>query len=219
MGASRRSRGGKAWCAAGALALLAPAALALTGCEPAGGGLDVSTVSYTTGDLAAARLKQAGYDVAWLDCLGKADAGGGTPASGSPRPVTAVGVDCKGMTADKRAIIVYGRVTGIDGTSCLRGRLTAKVAGKEVFTASVLGDCSGTGTATGRATGTDTAAPGTPTAECTCPPGASPSPTGAPPKKPQKPQKPPHKPPPSPPSPTCTPDPPGGKQQHPPAAK
>ncbi|MFE7122082.1 hypothetical protein ACFU99_42275 [Streptomyces sp. NPDC057654] len=57
--------------------------------------------------------------------------------------MTAVGVDCQGRTKDGKKIIVYGRVTGISGDSCVRGSLTAKVGGKTVFTSTVLGSCAG----------------------------------------------------------------------------
>ncbi|MEV4440913.1 hypothetical protein AB0K09_18225 [Streptomyces sp. NPDC049577] len=133
-----------------AVALVAGAAVpALAGCDPVG-GLDTVAVAVTTQKQAAAVLQRDGVRVAWLSCQGRAERGG-PDEHGSPRPVTAVGVDCEGRTEDGRKIIVFGTVTGISGDACVRGRLTAKVDGRTVFTASVLGDCSraSTGTPTG----------------------------------------------------------------------
>ncbi|MBT2383514.1 hypothetical protein [Streptomyces sp. ISL-11] len=144
MGALRRLRARQVLYAAGVTALLGPAVMMLTGCEPGVGGLDSVIVAVTTDQRATARLQQEGYYVQWLTCIGTAEQGG-TTDKGSPRPVTAVGVDCEGRTGGNQKIIVYGRVTGIHGQSCVRGRLTAKVDGKTAFTASVLGECSGEG--------------------------------------------------------------------------
>ncbi|MEV6674007.1 hypothetical protein [Streptomyces sp. NPDC051162] len=121
---------------------MGPALLALTGCEPTGdGGLDAITVAVATGKRATDELKGEGYYVRWLSCTGKAEDGGVTD-KGSPRPVTAIGVDCEGRTGGGGKIIVFGRVTGMSGDACVRGRLTAKVDGRTVFVVSVLGDCS-----------------------------------------------------------------------------
>ncbi|MFF4530334.1 hypothetical protein ACFY1P_13750 [Streptomyces sp. NPDC001407] len=116
--------------------------MALTGCEPTGaGGLDAITVAVTTGKRATDELKREGYDVRWISCAGKAEDAGVTD-KGSPRPVSAVGVDCEGRTGGGGKIIVFGRITGISGQACVKGRITAKVDGRTVFVVSVLGDCS-----------------------------------------------------------------------------
>ncbi|WKK22014.1 hypothetical protein QZH56_24810 [Streptomyces olivoreticuli] len=143
MGALRRIRGRvrRMLCAAGAAALMGPALLALTGCEPTGDGLDAITVAVTTGKRATDELKHEGYDVRWVSCSGKAEDGGVTD-KGSPRPVPAIGVDCQGRTGGGGKIIVFGRVTGISGDACVKGRVTAKVDGRTVFVVRVLGDCS-----------------------------------------------------------------------------
>ncbi|MCC3766681.1 hypothetical protein, partial [Streptomyces sp. UNOC14_S4] len=149
MGALRRirgrGRGRRVLYAAGVAALVGGSVLALTGCEPTEGGLDTITVSVTTSKRATDRLKDEGVYVRWLTCTGKEE-GGGTDHKGSPRPVTAVGVDCEGRTDGGQKIIVFGRVTAVEGDgACVRGRLTAKVDGETVFAVTVLGDCSGSG--------------------------------------------------------------------------
>ncbi|MEH6376265.1 hypothetical protein V7793_18365 [Streptomyces sp. KLMMK] len=136
-------------CAAGALALTAAAAAGLTGCRQEGpGGLDSVIVAVAADKRATGRLEHDGYPVQWLTCTGKAEDPGVTEKGGA-RPVNAVGVDCDGRTSGGQKIIVYGRVTGLYDDSCVQGKLTAKVDGKTVFTASVLGDCSGSGVTNG----------------------------------------------------------------------
>ncbi|WP_159395346.1 hypothetical protein [Streptomyces albireticuli] len=150
MGALRRLRARQVLYAAGVAALVGPAALSLVGCEPAeAGGLNSVAVAVTTDKRATGRLQHDGYPVQWLSCIGTAEAGGSTD-KGSPRPVSAVGVDCEGRTGGGQKIIVYGRVTGIHGETCVRGRLTGKVDGKTAFTAGVLGECEGSGSGSGR---------------------------------------------------------------------
>ncbi|WKU44771.1 hypothetical protein Q3V23_12170 [Streptomyces sp. VNUA116] len=129
------------------------AAVGLVGCRQEGpGGLDSVIVAVNADKRATARLEHDGYPVQWLTCTGKAEDPGVTE-KGSPRPVTAVGVDCDGRTTGGQKIIVYGRVTGLYDDSCVQGKFTAKVDGKTVFTASVLGDCSGSGVTNGGGSG------------------------------------------------------------------
>ncbi|MEU8545573.1 hypothetical protein AB0C81_00960 [Streptomyces roseoverticillatus] len=136
-------------CAAGAVVLAGTAAVGLAGCRQEGpGGLDSVVVAVNAGKRATARLEHDGYPVQWLTCIGKAEDPGVTE-KGAQRPVTAVGVDCDGRTSGGQKIIVYGRVTGLYDDSCVQGKFTAKVDGKTVFTASVLGDCSGSGVTNG----------------------------------------------------------------------
>ncbi|MFH8979799.1 hypothetical protein [Streptomyces varsoviensis] len=126
-------------------------------------------MSVTTDQLATRALERNNVPVQWLACSGQVE-GTGKKDKGSPPPVTAVGVDCQGQTKDGKKIIVYGRVTGISGDSCVRGNLTAKVGGKTVFTATVLGSCDGDGDSDGESPGpssggghTDAPAPHQPT--------------------------------------------------------
>ncbi|MEU4212310.1 hypothetical protein AB0F13_20315 [Streptomyces sp. NPDC026206] len=133
--------------AAGAAALAGAAVVTLAGCDPAG-GLDPVTVAVTTQRQAGQALDRAGVHVAWLSCKGRAE-NGGADSAGATQPVSAVGVECEGRTDTGKKIIVFGRVTGITGQACVRGLLTAKADGRTVFSLSVLGDCSHTGTGTG----------------------------------------------------------------------
>ncbi|MGK5549878.1 hypothetical protein ACSNOH_34955 [Streptomyces sp. URMC 127] len=136
-------------CAAGAVVCAGTAAVGLVGCRQEGpGGLDSVVVAVNADKRATARLEHDGYPVQWLACTGKAEDPGVTE-KGSPRPVTAVGVDCDGRTSGGQKIIVFGRVTGLYDDSCVQGKFTAKVDGKTVLTASVLGDCSGSGVTNG----------------------------------------------------------------------
>ncbi|WP_052398166.1 hypothetical protein [Streptomyces sp. NRRL F-5123] len=119
MGKARRT-----WAVA---ALLTAAAAAATACEPAD-GLGTSAVSVTTDQLATRALKQKGVDVQWLSC--------------SARSKThSASVDCVGRTDDNRKISVKGDVTEQLDDLCVRGRLTATVGTKQVFSVQGLGNC------------------------------------------------------------------------------
>ncbi|MEV4433328.1 hypothetical protein [Streptomyces sp. NPDC049585] len=169
MGASRRIRGIRVWewgrprlrYGTGAAGLVVAAVVALAGCEPAA-GLDATTVAAVTQRQASLTLGRSGVAVAWLTCRGKAQ-DGGTDMAGSPQPVTIVGIDCEGGTDKGRRIIVFGTVTGVSGTACVRGLLTANVDGRTVFRVSVLGDCTRTGGGGGPSSSVPTApGPGVP---------------------------------------------------------
>ncbi|MGW0883813.1 hypothetical protein [Streptomyces sp. NPDC002671] len=111
---------------------------ALVACDP--GGLSSASAAYTTSTTARAELKRQHVDVSWLNCTGR---GGDPPGrSHSPTRRTVVSVDCQGRTGDGRKITVTGKVTkAVDG-ACVRGDLTARVGGRQVFHVSGLGDCS-----------------------------------------------------------------------------
>ncbi|MBL1080788.1 hypothetical protein JK359_02165 [Streptomyces actinomycinicus] len=136
MGAWRRiRRGPRAVAVAGLVVVATGAAVA---CQP--GGLGSATVAYTTDQTATAALERRHVNVAWLTCTGSygGDARGKAP---SPTETTVVKVDCQGETDDRRKIVVTGRVTkAVDG-ACVRGDLTAKVDGRQVFHVDGLGDC------------------------------------------------------------------------------
>ncbi|MEU5535862.1 hypothetical protein [Streptomyces sp. NPDC020362] len=132
---TRRARGTRVAAGAG----LAVVALgAVVACDP--GGLNSATVAYTTDRTATAELKHHDVNVSWLTCTGSTD--GGSGKTGAPSATkTVVSVDCQGQTTDKRRITVTGRVTrAVDG-ACVRGDLTAKVGGRQVFHVSGLGNC------------------------------------------------------------------------------
>lgn len=113
---------------------------ALVACQP--DDLSTTSVAYTTATTATARLKHQQVDVSWLTCTGDHGKGGGPGAKAPSASETAVvSVDCQGETKDGRKITVTGKVTkAVDG-ACVRGDLTARVGGRQVFHVSGLGDC------------------------------------------------------------------------------
>lgn len=121
----------KTW--AVAALLTAAAAAAATACEPAD-GLGSSAVSVTTDRLATHALKQKGVDVQWLSCSARSR-------------TRSAGVDCVGRTDDNREIAVKGSVTEQLDDLCVRGRLTATVGKRQVFSVEGLGNCDGRHTA------------------------------------------------------------------------
>lgn len=116
---------------------------AVVACQP--GDLSTAGAAYTTDTTATARLEQQHVDVGWLTCTG--DYGdGGKAAGGAPSAseTTVVSVDCRGETKDRRKITVTGKVTKAVVGACVRGDLTAKVGGRQVFHVDGLGDCEAT---------------------------------------------------------------------------
>ncbi|SDK61593.1 hypothetical protein [Streptomyces indicus] len=139
MGALRRSGDRRALAAAGAVAALA---LGLTACQDLSGGLNSVAVSITTDQKGTDALEKKGVDVQWLNCTSSFGEGGGTPnSSKSPTVRSVATVDCEGKTRDGRDITLTGKVTEERGGACVRGDLTAKVEGKTVLRADVLGNC------------------------------------------------------------------------------
>ncbi|MEV6551192.1 hypothetical protein AB0M57_21115 [Streptomyces sp. NPDC051597] len=123
-----------------ALGLVAGAAAGAAACDPVGGMSSV-TVSVTTDKVATSKLEHDGFTVRYLTCTAKVDGGSSTrtPSAASTRTVATV--DCRGRTDDNKKISVTGKVTEEREDRCVRGDLTAKVADRTVFHASVLGDC------------------------------------------------------------------------------
>ncbi|MFJ9421255.1 hypothetical protein [Streptomyces sp. NPDC101249] len=133
----RRPRGRRV---AAAVCLATAAVGAATACDP--GGMSSATVAYTTDQTATARLEHQHVTVRWLTCTG--DYGGKNAPTPSAGESTVVAVDCKGQTKDGKDITVTGRVDrAVDG-ACVRGDLTAKVGGRQVFRVTGLGDCGAT---------------------------------------------------------------------------
>ncbi|EST24435.1 hypothetical protein M878_30955 [Streptomyces roseochromogenus subsp. oscitans DS 12.976] len=129
-------RGARALAVAG---LVVVGAGAVVACQP--GGLGSSTAAYTTQTTSTAALKRQHVDVSWLTCTGDYGSGGKAGGTPSPTETTVVSVNCQGETKDGRKITVSGKVTkAVDG-ACVRGDLTAKVGGRQVFHADGLGDC------------------------------------------------------------------------------
>ena len=127
------------------LAAIGAAAAAVVGvaaCEPSTGGLSSVAVAVTTDKTATITLERIGFKVRWLSCTANID-GGEAPASASASPSKAsvATVDCHGETESGQDITLKGKVTDERSGTCVRGRLVAKVGGKVVFEASVLGNC------------------------------------------------------------------------------
>ncbi|MET9448289.1 hypothetical protein [Streptomyces cinerochromogenes] len=138
MGVSRRIRRGSR--TAAVVGLVAVGAGAVVACQP--GGLGSATVAYTTDRTATTALEHRHVNVAWLSCTGRQGDDGSRSASPSPTQSTLVSVDCQGETDDGRKIVVAGVVTkAVDG-ACVRGDLTARVDGRQVFHVDGLGNCS-----------------------------------------------------------------------------
>ncbi|QTD98460.1 hypothetical protein S1361_13955 [Streptomyces cyanogenus] len=120
--------------------LVAAGAGAVVACQP--GGLGSATVAYTTDRTATAALEHRHVNVDWLSCTGHQGDDGTHGTSPAPSESTVVSVDCQGQTDDGRKIVVTGLVTkAVDG-ACVRGDLTAKVGGRQVFRVAGLGNCS-----------------------------------------------------------------------------
>ncbi|MFJ8308095.1 MULTISPECIES: hypothetical protein [unclassified Streptomyces] len=119
------------------------AALAIGGavaCDPVG-GLNSAAVAITTQQTATTALGHDHVDVKWLTCNANLNGGAGpTPSAGSTTKQVA-DVSCQGETKDGKKITVDGKVTQELQGRCVKGDLTAKVAGRTVFRSSVLGNC------------------------------------------------------------------------------
>ncbi|MBT3151179.1 hypothetical protein HTV45_09810 [Streptomyces sp. CHD11] len=107
----------------------------VTACE--GGGIGSAAVAFTTDEAVTDELNRRKADVRWLSCNASfGDKGGATPAQD-----TVAAVDCQGETQDGKEITVTGRITHAVNGACVRGNITAKVDGKQVFRVDGLGDC------------------------------------------------------------------------------
>ncbi|WP_335936943.1 hypothetical protein [Streptomyces sp. PTD5-9] len=126
-----------------ASALTGAAVAGIVACDPAG-GLNSASIAVTTDRTGTSALRSNGVDVRWLSCSAGVDGvpGGGaanaSPAFSAPRSGH---VDCTGRTADGQDVTISGSVTqALDGR-CVRGDLTARAGGRDVFRTDVLGDC------------------------------------------------------------------------------
>ncbi len=109
----------------------------LTACE--GGGLGSTAVAFTTDEAVTDELNRRKADVRWLTCTASfGERKGPTP---SAKENTVASVDCEGETQDGKEITVTGQVTHAVNGACVRGNITAKVGGKQVFRVDGLGDC------------------------------------------------------------------------------
>ncbi|KES05625.1 hypothetical protein BU52_19070 [Streptomyces toyocaensis] len=156
MGATKRVPRGARWWRRQALAAgFAVAAVAgVTACE--GGGLSSAAVALTTDETVTKELNRQKTEVRWLSCTatfgdkddkggkGGKDGKGDGNGSSSGGEDTVASVDCQGETQDGKEITVTGRVTHAVNGACVRGNITAKVDGKQVFHVDGLGDCDST---------------------------------------------------------------------------
>ncbi|MFF9589409.1 hypothetical protein ACF1FX_09290 [Streptomyces sp. NPDC014646] len=139
----------RAWWCSGIRRFLAASALTgaavagLVACDPAG-GLNSASIAVTTDRTGTSALQRNGVDVRWLSCsagVDRQDGGGavnGSPAASLPRTGH---VECTGRTRSGQDISISGKVTqALDGR-CVRGDLTARADGRDVFRTDVLGDC------------------------------------------------------------------------------
>ncbi|MFC7305612.1 hypothetical protein ACFQVC_15445 [Streptomyces monticola] len=132
-----------------AVALAGAVGVGLVACEP-GDGMSSIAVALTTDQTGTKALERKGFDVQWMSCTatmgegGKVTANSSDGPSKSPSVRSVATVDCEGETKDGRDITLKGKVTEERQGRCVRGDLTAKVDGKVVLEASLLGNCSGT---------------------------------------------------------------------------
>ncbi|MFE9117759.1 hypothetical protein [Streptomyces sp. NPDC007172] len=134
------------------------AALAIggaTACDPIG-GLNSAAVAVTTEQTATAALSHEHVDVKWLTCNAVLNSGPSATPSVAGTTKQVADLDCRGETKDGKPITVKGKVTQEVEGRCVKGDLTAKVSGRTVFRASVLGNC----TAPAPTTGPTAPAPG-----------------------------------------------------------
>ncbi|MDX3224280.1 hypothetical protein PV419_00735 [Streptomyces sp. ME19-01-6] len=112
--------------------------VAVAACEPRDDtGLHAIGVAVTTDRVSTRALEKGGIDVRWMTC--NADVKG--KHTSGPSQDAKASVHCRGETKDDRTIKVSGTVTYERENICVRGDLTAKVDGHQVFHANVVGDC------------------------------------------------------------------------------
>ena len=116
-----------------AIGFAVAAAAGVTACEDGGGA--EAAVAFTTDETVTKELNKQKTEVRWLSCTG--DFGDKNTASRN----AVASVDCQGETKDGKEITVTGRITHAVNGACVRGSLTAKVGGKQVFRVDGLGDC------------------------------------------------------------------------------
>ena len=110
-------------------------------CE--GGGLSSAAVAFTTDETVTEELNRQKAGVRWLSCTASfgEKKGGSSPTASED---TVASVDCQCETQDGKEITVTGKITHAVNGACVRGDLTAKVGGKQVFRVDGLGDCDST---------------------------------------------------------------------------
>ncbi|MFD6416326.1 hypothetical protein [Streptomyces sp. NPDC060194] len=125
-----------------AAGLAGAAVLGAAACQPVDGSLNSFAVALTTDRRGTEALERRGIEVQWLSCTSTYGEGGRVVETRTPSVRSVATVDCEGETTDGRPITLTGKVTEERAGACVRGSLTAKVDGEQVFRSSVLGDCS-----------------------------------------------------------------------------
>ncbi|WP_406469781.1 hypothetical protein OH738_26990 [Streptomyces hirsutus] len=112
-------------------------------CEP--GSVGSAAVALTTDKTVTQELNRQKDGVRWLSCTASyGDEESASSRSASASEKTVATVDCDGETENGKEITVTGKIThAVDG-ACVRGDITAKVDGKQVFRVDGLGDCDAT---------------------------------------------------------------------------
>ncbi|GAA1721299.1 hypothetical protein [Streptomyces yatensis] len=124
------------------------AAVAVTACEPTGGGISSVTVAITTDQVVTEALERGGVGVRWMSCNAEFKNGhtaGASPSRSERSGETDARVDCHGRTDSDKDIRIKGRVTYVRADHCVRGDVTGEVDGRKVFRAQVIGECRGGG--------------------------------------------------------------------------
>ncbi|WP_055693921.1 hypothetical protein [Streptomyces prasinopilosus] len=126
-----------------AAALAAVAAGGAVACEP--GSIGSAAVALTTDETVTKELNRQKDGVRWLNCAASYGDGASTPSrSADADERTVATVDCEGETEGGKEITVTGKVTHAVNGACVRGDITAKVDGRQVFRVDGLGDCDAT---------------------------------------------------------------------------
>ncbi|WP_308315000.1 hypothetical protein [Streptomyces sp. C10-9-1] len=135
----------RAWRTVAAAGACAVGLAGTAACQPVGGGLNSAAVAVTTDRTATSTLERLTFEVAWFSCRAQAPTPApGSTATGAPAAAT---VDCEGETESGQEITLDGTVTEERAGVCVRGDMTARIAGETVFEATMLGDCSAAATA------------------------------------------------------------------------
>ncbi|MFS7878389.1 hypothetical protein ACEYXF_34365 [Streptomyces asiaticus] len=147
---ARQARGGRTLFA---VAAVGAAVVAVTACEPTGGGISSVTIAITTDQVATEALERGGVGVRWMSCNAEfrhgRTAGAASPSQSERAGETDARVDCHGRTDNDKDVRIRGRVTYVREDHCVRGDLTGQVDGRKVFEANVIGECQGGGPDTG----------------------------------------------------------------------
>ncbi|CAM5736864.1 hypothetical protein SHIRM173S_09625 [Streptomyces hirsutus] len=101
-------------------------------CEP--GSVGSAAVALTTDKTVTQELNRQKDGVRWLRCTASyGDDASASSRSASASEKTVATVDCDGETENGKEITVTGKITHAVNGACVRGDITAKVDGEQVF--------------------------------------------------------------------------------------